>query len=132
MLEDWIKWEPAQELSEKYFLYSIIESINGFEIILSDYYDDNKKIKILFGNSVHAYRNTNESYRLQTFNFLSEKKIDNWTFFKVINSSYIQWMLEESCDIYKNINFVHFSFFTIESVVDVIGFEDPKIEFINE
>mgnify|MGYP003462753456 FL=1 len=46
MLGEWIRWEPIQGLSEKYFIDCIIDSIENFSILLSD--DKNEKKLRLF------------------------------------------------------------------------------------
>ena len=55
-----------------------------------------------------------------------------WTFFKIINSSYISWVAEESCEFVKPKELIHFVFLAMDSVVDIIASEEPKFELINK
>jgi hypothetical protein len=61
--ENWEHWEPVFGLSSKYYVESLSDSIEGFRILLSDAYDENKKVEVIFEDSVHAYRSTDESFR---------------------------------------------------------------------
>jgi len=134
MEEKWTRWEPASNLAQKYYIHSISDTIDGFFIKLFEENNKKKKIKITFEDSVNSYRNTNESYRLKTIDHLDTYNADKrcWTFFKVNNSSYLQWFLEESYGIYDDFPFIHFSFVGVESILDVIAKYEPKIELINK
>ena len=134
MQEQWIKWEPLQGLSEKYYIDCIVDSIEDFSVLLSDY-NNEKKIKIIFKNSVDAYRSTDESYRLKTINDLDkEHGLDfyvKWSFFKVLNSDYIKWLSQESFKISDYSSFTHFSIVAADSILDIVTNYEPRIEFIN-
>lgn len=131
MEEDWQKWEVGSDLSAKYYIESISDSINGFRILLSDANDESKKVEVLFEDSVHAYRSTDESFRQSTINNLDERYgteffRDN-TFFKVTNSEYIHWLSLQSYEIAESESIFHFSFLAVDSVVDVVAAYDPKV-----
>ena len=136
MNEQWTKWVPITGLAQKYYIDSISDNIKEFSILLSEYYDRKKKIKIIFENSVDAYRSTDESFRLTTMEKLGQKYgrsfYGDWTFFKVTNSSYIQWLCDESYASSYTSSFIHFSFIAGDSILDVVTNYEPKIEVINE
>lgn len=132
--EQWVRWEPLIGLSTNYNIVSLSDKIEGFEILLSDEADDNKKIRIFFENSVEAYRSSDETYRLKTFEELDEKYgakfYAKWSFFRVLNSQYLTWLADQSCGISESRALKHFSFFTTNSIVDVVASYEPKIELI--
>lgn len=134
MSEQWIKWEPDNDLSPKYYIESITDSLEGFIIILSDNNDKKKKVKVIFKESVHAYRSTDESFRQSTINILDESYgthfYTEWTFFKVINSEYIQWLSKQSYSIVDSEPLIHFSFLSVDSIIDVIAAYEPQIELL--
>lgn len=134
MQEQWIRWEPISGLSENYNLISISDKIEGFEILLSDDKTDKKRVRIFFKNSVEAYRCSDETYRLKTFEELDElygtKFYAEWSFFKVLGSQYLLWLSEQSFGISDSRALKHFTFFTTNSVLDVTASYEPEVEII--
>lgn len=132
MKEQWERWEPISGLANKYYIDSIIDEARGFKVILSESDDETKKILVLFEDSIDAYRNTDESFRLKIIHDLDQKYgtdfYGDWTFFKVTNSTYIQWLSEQSYGTSDYQSFVHFSFITADSILDVITNYEPKVE----
>lgn len=131
MEEVWEIWEVGNDLITKYYIESVADNIEGFRIVLSDATDESKKVEILFEDSVHAYRSTDESFRQRTINKLDEhygtEFYRNSTFFMVTNSEYIQWLSLQSYGIADSESVYHFSILAIDSVVDVIAAYEPKI-----
>lgn len=131
MAEQWTKWEPIQGLANNYYIDSVSDTIDGFIIQLSDADDEEKKVLVLFEDSVDAYRSADESFRRSTMFDLSQKYdktfFHYWTFFKVTNSSYIQWLSEQSFGITDSLHFTHFSFIAADSILDVITNYEPKV-----
>jgi hypothetical protein len=134
MIENWIRWEPIRGLSAKYYIESISDSIEGFQILLVDAKDENKKTQIIFEDSVDSYKRTDETFKHKLVCDLHEKFGRNfygdWTFFKVTNSSYIQLLSEESYGISDSRPLIHFSLLGADSVVDIICDYEPKILLI--
>lgn len=133
--EQWVQWQPASNLGHKYYIDSIIDSREGFRIILSEAENESNKIYVTFKNSVDAYRSTDESYRLKIMDDLGKKYgkdfYTGWTFFKVTNSEYINWLSAQSCGWSDELSFVHYSFVAADSIVDVVTNYEPDIEFVN-
>ncbi|KKO54063.1 hypothetical protein [Paenibacillus sp. DMB20] len=131
MEEIWRIWEVGNEMKSKYYVESIIDNIEGFRILLSEANDESKKVEILFEDSVHAYRSTDESFRQSTINYLDEyygtEFYRDRTFFKVSNSKYIQWLSLQSFGIADSEPVHHFSILAVDSVVDIIAAYEPKI-----
>jgi len=136
MQEQWIRWEPAEGSGKKYYIDLVSDAIEGFTVLLSEVDNRKKKIKIIFEDSVDAYKNTDESFRLKTINTFFhnyEKEFySGRTFFKIINSRYIKWLSEESYGISDSLTFIHFVFFAADSILDVVTTYEPKVEFIEE
>ena len=108
MEENWQRWELGSQLSLKYYIDSISDRVDGFRILLSDANDESKKVEVLFEDSVHAYRSTDESYRQSTINNLDERYgtefYGDYTFFKVSNSEYIHWLSLQSYGVTAEVN----------------------------
>ena len=132
--EEWIKWEPIKGLAPKYYIESISDCFKELKIILCDSDDKRKKVKIRFEGPIDSYTRTDKSFSLNTINFLNEKYgpefYGKWTFFKVTGSKYLQWISEQSYEIYKANDFTHFSFITENSIIDVIDSWSPKVEHL--
>lgn len=135
MSEQWERWEPIRSLSSKYYIESISDSIKCFKITLCESDDERKKVEVVFEDSVHAYRSTDESFNLKTINTLDEqygtKFYSNWTFFKVNNSEYTNWLSKQSYGIADSQPLIHFCLIASDSIVDVIAAYEPKIERIS-
>lgn len=131
MAETWIQWEPITNLSEKYQLDLIVDTYQEFRLILSSIEIREKKIQVIFEESVSAYRSATKNAWLESsIHVFPEKDEINWTFFKVLNSRYLSWISENTCGIYPQEGYVHFSFITTNAVIDVLNFDEPKIEII--
>lgn len=132
MDELWERWEPTTEISKKYYVDSIIDNIQGLRIILSDAKNEDSKIVIVFDNSVHAYRSTDESYRQKILNYIDEKYgtefYSEWTLFKVNKSEYFEWICNQSFGITESEELSQFSIIAVDSIIDIIASYEPKIE----
>lgn len=134
--EKWTHWEPIEALTKRYEIVSVIDDGTDFSILLVENKNESKKIRLLFESLVETYRCAPESYRYKLIIELSEKYGGDFyrdkTFFKVENSSYVKWILEESCGISENRSLIHFAFITDNVILDLLAYKDPKIEFIND
>jgi hypothetical protein len=133
MQEKWIRWEPAANLSTNYYTKSIIDTPEGFKVNLFD--NSGKKILVSFPNSVFAYRSTDESFIYDTLDFLeknySKTFYTDWSFFKIENSEYLEWLKKQSGEMYEVYNLKHFCIFTINCMIDIANDSGPEI-FHNE
>jgi len=131
MTEEWVKWKPLPDLSNSYYIDEILDRIKNFNFLLTDYNDERKKLRVIFEHSVDAYRSTDESYRQKTLYDLGNKhgtEFTKWTFFKVYNSSYIQWLSEDSYEFLDKDSFTHFCFIAADSILDVVTNYEPRFE----
>ncbi len=129
--EIWEKWGNGYGINSKYYVESLIDNIEGFQIVLSEANNEYKKVEILFEDSVYAYRSTDESFRQSTINKLDELYgIDfykNNTLFIVTNSKYIRWLSKQSFGIVDLEEVKHYSILAVDSLVDVISSYEPRI-----
>lgn len=132
--EKWTRWEPINNLDEKYYVETIIDNSDGFKIVLSSAKDFERKIQIHFKDSVKAYRRTNETFSLQTVHFLDENYEEDfygkWSFFKVANSEYLEWLNKQSFGISETFNFTHFCILGSDDMIDIAANYEPEVSHI--
>ncbi len=135
MQEKWSQWKPLDNLADRYYIESISVSIDGFKILLVDAQKESKKVSVLFPHSVHAFRNTDETFRLLTIGYLDEnyapKFYGDWTFFKVENSEYLKWLSEQSHGISDSYKVIHFSIITDDEILDLAASYEPTVTFVD-
>ncbi|WP_283610438.1 hypothetical protein [Faecalispora anaeroviscerum] len=136
MLEHWEKWESREKINNKYYVDSICDSKEGFIITLSDSENESEKVQVVFPESVHAYRSTNESYRQKIITDLDCKYgsefYSKWTIFKVDQSEYLKWLSDQSYEISDSESLHHFSIIAVDSVVDIIAAYEPEIKCFSD
>jgi hypothetical protein len=132
--ERWIKWEPIKDLANKYSIELISENKEGLIIVLSSHSDSKKLVKIIFKDSVDSYRSTDESLRLSSvhdfFKYSKHTLNGAWTFFKVNNSTYAQWLSEQSYGLSEPTLFTHFLLLTSDEVIDLIATYEPTVQHL--
>jgi hypothetical protein len=135
MEDNWIQWKPAENLQAKYYIEALCDSLQGFKIVLSDVNDRNKRVLINFRTSAYAYRRTDETSRYRLILQLKEKYggsfYGNCSLFKVENSSYVKWVIEESEEIVADREFLHFCIIAGDSVLDIIDYDEPEVTIID-
>jgi len=134
--EQWTRWNPANNLAKKYYLDSIFDNIAELKITLLEENNKKNKVIITFKYPASSYRETKKIFKDKLIYDLNQKYgknfCDEWAFFKVDNSNYIKWLSEQSCGIYDDVPFVHYSLITTNSILDLIDQWEPKIEIIKE
>ena len=134
MQEEWIRWEPVDGLTGKYSVDTMSLGEQGLIIGLSSLSDNTKKIEIKFEYAIDAYRYTNDSFSFKIAGDLTEKYgrefYGDWSFFKVTNSEYIQWISEKSCTYADEFAFIHFSIVGSDEIVDVLSRYEPTVAFV--
>ena len=129
-MEHWEKWIPINGLPSKIYNDSFIDSKEGIILEFSDE-KHKKKIVIKFEDGVLSYRNTDEGSLLKKLNYLDQRYGTDfyceWTLFKVKNSEYINWFLEESFGIYKPNQVEHYVFLTPNDVIEILTTYTPSV-----
>lgn len=135
MTEQWIKWEPMEGLSAKYFIESIMFNREILRVILINVHDKNQKIQVLFDKTISTFRVTNGVLRLKTIDTINKKYgatfCDEWTFFKVTNSEYVQSLVKDSCETYDPEKFNHLVLIGENSIIEFADSDKPIVSFIN-
>ena len=131
LLEKWVRWTPINNLSRSCYIESFVDSSDGFKIYIIN--EANENIVINFAHSVISYKVTDETCaidRLDIFKGQSEIQFYvDWVFFKIINSLYIQELIENS-DIKQSFDLIHFMIFDDDFIVDIIATSEPILEIV--
>jgi len=129
-MEEWIRWEPVNDLSGKYYLDSWSWPEEGLLIGLSNE-KKAKKIQILFAGTIGSFRYINESFCFKICGNLSEKYGDefykNWSFFKIENSEYLKLMSDSSHGWADRFHFKHFCIVGGDEIIDIVVNSDPEV-----
>lgn len=131
-MEEWIIWKPIPNLASKYYVKSLSDRYSGFKILLEDAQNANQ-LQIIFKDGIDSFSRTDETFRFRTVIKLKEKYgadfYKNWTFFKIINSSYLQWLSLESYEESDARLLSHYCIVASDSIVDIINNKDPIISW---
>lgn len=133
MTEEWAKWEPLEGVPSKMYIEKLVDDKNGTLLVFKSE-DENDTLEVLFEDSILSLRSTDEGRRLKTINFLEEKYgtdfYTKWTFFKVTNSSYVEWFNQETYDMYATYNIGHYVFLTPDDIVEILSTYEPNVSSI--
>ncbi|HHY71641.1 MAG TPA: hypothetical protein GX497_00130 [Bacillus bacterium] len=129
-MEHWERWIPINGLPSKLYNDTFIDNKEGIILEFSDE-KDKSKIVVKFEEGVLSYRNTDEGSLLKKLNYLDQQYgtdfYSEWTLFKVKNSEYIKWFLEESSGIYEPNQLEHYVFLTPNDVIEILTTYTPSI-----
>ena len=132
-MEEWTRWQPSKNLPGKYYLTSWSWPQEGLLIELSSE-KRGQKIQLLFDGTIGSFRYTNESFCFNVFGKLSKKYggdfYQDWSFFKINNSEYLKWMVENSDEWADKFDFVHFCIIGGDEMIDIIANDEPKVKII--
>ena len=133
LVERWSRWEPIEGLDPKYYVIELIDGYDGVKIRLMSDRDQSLGVELLF-EAAWAYRVSEEGLRLDLMEQLSLKYGDvfytKWTFFKVQDSSYLDWLSKESYDTSYGYQMTHYCLMSMESVVDIGAGVEPIVKLI--
>jgi hypothetical protein len=133
MKEEWTRWEPIKGISGQFYLDSLAFSEEGLSIELSNKLNF-KKIQIKFNNPIDTYRYTDESVCFGIFGDLSKKYgndfYSTWSFFKINNSEYLQWLSEVSGKSINSLPFIHFFIKSSDEIIDILSPHEPEVKII--
>lgn len=125
MTEVYKKWNLIEEDTNNFQTESIHDDYEGFRIIIRSF----SPTDIVFKISVDApvlYRNIDEGDRLKSLN--EQEMLSRYSFLKVENSSLIKWLINETLEIKKEEDLNHYVIASKNDVIDIICYEEPKIE----
>lgn len=132
MKEKWSIWTPVHIHKSQYELISLQQDWNGVKII----FDDEKiQIEVTYGEELLAFRSCDEGDRWKTIDNVLYENGKNFfrgqLFFKVENSEFKNWYMQENFDIIKEMEFEHHVFITANNIIDVLSLKEPKIKVLN-
>lgn len=133
--DQWTSWSPLDDIRGKYDLDNISYQNDDLKITLKSLSDDNNhSVLVQFCHGIIAYRMTIELLRCC---LIGELEIiygtafyNKSTFFKIINSSYIDMIsLKTDISAVKN-TLHHFALICADSVIDIVANYEPKVQHI--
>ena len=128
MRETWIAWNPTNLPMCHAYSAVIHQDDLGFHIVIDC---DIGKVEILFPGLVPTYTYSVEGIRMATWAPMQvenndEKFFTKWFIFKIEDSSYINWALQESCGFYTADELSHYRIVTSYEVIDILSIGDPQ------
>ena len=135
-LEHWHAWQPLKKMTGKYYIKSYTNNDFCSLVIVLEKYNVEQQTEVrIFIDSVEAYRVINESYRLKLWVYLSNthKELNReWPLFRIEDSTFLNFLSEESQTISDSIHFKHYCIMDSEWSIDIATPTEPLVElFIN-
>lgn len=132
--EIWKAYRPIAGLESVYYIRAVYDTHQGLEMLFAAK-GGYKGIKIIFEKSYEAYRCIEEGARYKTLCDLHDRYgddlVDNNCLFIVEHSSFVQWLVSESCEVLEARSLIHFAFLSIDYYVDVVAAYHPKIVHVD-
>lgn len=122
--EQFIKWEPTSDLAGSYCFQSLIGTEDGeYVIVLADKNNEGRLLEITPGGFALSYRKT-------AISLIDEK--NQWPFFEVINSTFLQFLVEESFGFFEAKHFHHFAFLATDATIEIVCGREPSIKVVSK
>lgn len=115
-----IRWIPLPELEGTYALYKLGGREGELIITLANKNDSKTLVEIIPNGLLIGYRKTVEASLV----------VNEGSFFKVINSTFVEFLVEESYTVYLGSDFQHYLFITPESKIEVVCGREPSVRII--
>ena len=136
MTEQLIVWEEGRELGRKFDVDEFRENIDGLEIRLTNV-DTEEKIILSYDYNnciVCGYKSIDESYWLDKLNTYIKKYdksfITQHTFFEVLSSSFVEKIVNGSCNMLQSSQLFHLKIVAADSILDIVSAGKPIIRKI--
>lgn len=114
-------WTPADNFPRKVFVESVTDNRDGLHVVLGTHRHA-KKMHLTFESYI-AYRNMNETNRLRTWSQVDMR--NHSSFMTINNSTWIDWLVNESEGLLELINLVHYAIYTDDDCIDVVAPSSP-------
>lgn len=122
-------WSPLAGIPRRLWLEAIHDDVEGLRLLLRAKDPTGPTLRVLF-ESVVAYRNINESFRLRSWARM--RNFGNLpTLMKVDSSEWIGRIVEDAAGVLEAESLVHYAIYTPEDCVDVVTMEEPTAEWLN-
>ena len=121
-------WEPLDGLPSTLYLEALHDDYEGLRIVLATANRAAPFLRLVF-DSVVAYRNINESYRLATWMATQDRR-PHASLLRVTNSEWVDWLIRESGGVLSRDTLTHYAIYTPEDCVDIVTQFKPTVEWI--
>lgn len=130
MKEKWIEYKESDTPKGIYEVTEVLQNAEGTKIQLES---DTYRVIIIF-EFADAIRICDEGRRIKTYNECEgiqnyRKDFFGNPIYRVYNSTFNQWIIEESVGIYTNLS--HYSIVTQNDLIDVISAQPPEIKVVS-
>ena len=92
--------------------------------------------KIQLTYAAWAHRSTNETIRMGVIEELDKRYgtdfYAHWSFFKVENSSYINWLVDQSYGHANDFKIQHFVIIGMHYIVDIAATDEPTVTILSD
>jgi hypothetical protein len=103
-MEIWKKWIPIAGLPPHFLIDNILSNTEALFVTLKNPHDK-KNITMSFEGSLYSNRITKKDDFFKKINDLKKKNgpsfYNDWSMFRIENSSYLQWLKKESYGVYE-------------------------------
>ena len=125
--EQWTVWNPTDLSACWAYSADVHLDEQGFHVVADC---DIGKVEILFPCLVPTYTYSDEGIRMATWGPMQlehgKEIFRKWFIFKIENSSYIRWALQESCGFYSEEALSHYRIVTSDEVIDILSIGEPQ------
>lgn len=130
--ENWIPWNPLNILGCQAFSVEIKQTDCGTDFWVKC---ENQTVSLLFEGNVPMYVYSDEGIRMASYAPVQEKNNDKyyfrkWFLYKIENSDFIKWSIQESCGLCEIYGLQHFCIVTQNEVVDILSSVEPTIKIM--
>ncbi len=129
MKENWSVWESTNIPKGKYELISLEQNWNAVKLIFDD---EKTKVEVTYKEEILAFRSCDESDRWKTIDTVLAEKgryfFRNKLLFKVENSEFKQWYIQENFNTRNEAEFEHHVFVAMNDIIDVLALHEPVIK----
>lgn len=131
-VENWIVWNPTNVELGKAYAVEAVHCEDQIKFIIDC---EENKIEITYDGFIPVYTYSLEGIRTATWGSVQEQHNDKyffkkWFLYKVENSRFLKWALEESCGYYSEKEIVHYCIVTQQSLMDIVATSEPKIKIL--
>ncbi len=128
MAENYTVWRPIPDLPAPLYSDSILHDHQGLQVFLHCEQRPGK-LRIYFENPL-AYGNTNESYRVRTWQELTPE--GSSSLFTVTESRFVAWFHAETIGECSSWIIKHYAIFTPEDCLDILSKVGPEVEWLDD
>ena len=129
--EEWMWWKPLENLPAQCWIDTIDIKAGQLIILVSDD-KETCTISLKFNNNFHMYKITEENCTLELLDDIIVKYgkpfVYDSAFYLIHNSSYVEWLVQQSKGWLQADKLYHYCIFGVDSVLDVIASQEPEVK----